>query len=489
MSQMVIEETARKLISSAGAATLSQVWRLVVTFFTHMALRRLIPPEEMGPWFWAEPLFMILAQVRDLGVPGHLVRDEDRPYGSFLRLQWTWGMVLAGTVFFSAPWWGPWLYEDPAAPIVSIIRALCVFLVVHGLGAVAMIYFEAELEVIKTIPAELARNTVFAVLSLTLAWRGFGVWSLVIGHISAATVFAAMLWWAAFKARRQGGFQLRLAADPWKLIWISLPLMVMAILEQLVLKLDAFVLALRFPSEVVGTAGLAVYAVFFFSRLLADPIGRALYPALVRYGHDPRRSFEAYRVATVFLASLAAPLAFFLFVNAEAVVWVLGGKEWVGAADYLRVLSLVPLVRPLTMFGLELLLTRHMDGLLIAYTGTNLVSLGGLGWWLTGSMGAQGMAVAGYFPLGVLLLAWGIHSLNPERFGVLIANLLLLYVGSAMVFLPLFFLISAEAQTLRFTLSCLAGVLAVGFAWYRFGREYLSFLRGEPVAGLSEEDL
>ena len=481
MTTFAIEETAKKLLSSAGAATVSQVWRIGVTFLTHMALRRMIPPAEMGPWIWAEPFFLILAQVRDLGVPGHLIRDKDRPYGSFLRLQWTWGLGFAALVFFAAPWLAR-LYEDPSAPIVAMIRAMCVFLVVQGLGAVAMIRFEAELEVIKTIPAELARNAVFAGLSLFMAWQGYGVWSLVIAHIAAATIFAALLWWAAWKQDRRLSW-LRSSASTGKLstlVWVSLPLMVMAILEQLVLKLDAFILALDFPSEVVGTAGLAIYAVFFFSRLLADPIGRALYPALVRYSHEPARAFEAYRVATVFLASLAAPLAFFLFVNAEAVALLLGGKEWIGAADYLRFLSLVPLIRPLTMFGLELLLTRHMDRLLILYTGANLLSLSALGLWLTSTdLEANGMAIAGYFPLGVLFLAWGIHSLSPERFGQLLRNLMRLYVVGAILFVPLDFLLPPSELVLRFAASCFCGLLAVGYAWLHFGSEYMKFLRRE----------
>ncbi|MEM8994436.1 MAG: oligosaccharide flippase family protein [Acidobacteriota bacterium] len=473
-----LEETARKLVSSAGAATVSQVWRLAVTFLTHMALRRMLGPEELGPWFWAEPLFIILAQVRDLGVPGHIVREEERPYGNFLRLQISWGFLFTGLVFFCAPLIAGF-YEDTSAPIVDMVRALCVFLVVQGLGAVAMIYFEAELEVIKTIPAELARNAVFAVLSLGLAWRGHGVWSIVIGHIAAAGVFAAMLWWAAWKEKRVGRLSLRVLPKTGRLVWVSLPLMVMAVLEQLVLKLDAFILALRFPSEVVGTAGLAIYAVFFFSRLLADPVGRALYPALVRYADRPARAFEAFRLATVLLASMAAPLAFFLYVNAELAALFLGGEEWVGAADYLRFLSLVPLIRPLAMFGLELLLTRHMDRLLILYTFANLVSLGTLGWFLVQTdLGANGMAIAGYFPLGILFLAWGIHRMSPPGFGVLLRQLAELYLVSAVLFVPLAYALSTDALALRFAFSAVAGLAALGWAWKRFGSAFLGFLKG-----------
>lgn len=474
-----LEETARDLLSSAGAASVSQVWRVGVTLATHIALRRMIPPEELGPWYWLEPLFLLLSLTRDLGVPAHLVRDRDRPYGDFLRLQVQWGLPFAGLVFLAAPFLAQ-LYHDPDAPMTALIRALCVFLAVQGIAAIPLIYFEAELLVVKTIPAELARNTVFAVAALVLAWRGHGVWSAVIAHIVGGVVFAALLWWKAWPDYRRGALSLRPGvASLRRLVAIGLPLMFMSVLEQAVLKLDAFVLALSFPSAVVGTAGLAVFAVFFFSRLLADSIGRALYPAFVRYADDPPRVFEAYQNATLLLASLSTPTCFFLFVNAEPVTYLLGGSEWIGAADYLRVLSLVPLVRPLSMFGLEFLLTRHMDRLLIVYTAMNFVSLGGLGLYLTStSLGAEGMAVAGYFPLGLVALAWGVHRVSPDGLRRLTFQLGGLYLVSAACFLPIDFLV--ESPWWRGGLSCLSGLVVLGYARYRFGAAMMRFLRGEP---------
>ena len=107
-----------------------------------------------------------------------------------------------------------------------------------------------------------------------------------------------------------------------------------------------------------------------------------------------------------------------------------------------------------------------------------MVSLGGLGLWLTSTeLGANGMAVAGYFPLGVVILAMGIPRLSPDGFGMLLRNLMELYVVVAVLFVPLDLLLPSAALTTRFALSCLSGLLAVGYAWRRFGDEYLKFLR------------
>lgn len=479
----MIETIAQRLVRSAGAASFSQIWRIVVTFLTHMALRRMIPPEEFGVWVWAEPLFLILAQLRDLGVPGHVVRDRSRPYGNYFALQLGWGGTLSTLLFLAAPIIAL-AYADRDAETLQILQLMCLFLLIQGLGSVPLTFFEAELMVEKTIPAELIRNIAFAALSLFLAWQGFGVWSLVISHLVAGTLFTAFLWWEA-----RGLIRLKpIPGATWRLIVLSYPLAFMSALEQLVLRLDAFVIGLRFDAAIVGKVGLAIYAVFFFSRHLAEAIGRALYPALVHYGAiHSERAFKAYRVATLFLLSFVVPAAFFMLINAELAALFLGGEGWTGAKAYLQVLSLVPLIRPLNMFGLEFLLTQHRDRLLIFFSLLNLISIGGLGLYLTRTdLGELGMAVAGYFPLGSLLLAWGVYQISPRGFRLLLLQMLELYAVGAMLFLPIVYLDPGNIW-LRFGLSCVAGLLVLGYMGWRRGGAFAEFLAEEAQMATDKE--
>jgi len=342
------------------------------------------------------------------------------------------------------------------------------------MGSVPLTYLEAELKVDKAVPAELVRNFVFAGVSLTLAWYGFGVWSIILGHLSGALIFAAMLWRAAWPF-----LDLSFASGATaSLLGASWPLALLSLLQQAVLRLDPMVLGLYFDSEIIGFVGLAMFAVFFFPRLLADSIGRAVYPALVRYRSDPPRAFEAFRIATLLLLAFAVPTAFGLFLNAAWAARFLGGDAWVGAADYLRMLALVPLLRPFSMFGFELLLTRHRDRLLMLYATTNLVVIGGLGAWLVHTdLRALGMAVAGYAPLGMLWLAWGIYRLDPHAFKRLCADILRLYSVAGLLFVPIEILTPAATWT-RLASSLLAAALVLAFAQRRFGHDFNAFLRG-----------
>jgi O-antigen/teichoic acid export membrane protein len=460
-----------RLMQSAGAATFSQVARMVVTFGVHMALRRYISPGEMGVWTWAEPLFVLLSQVRDLGIPAHVARQPRRQWGNYLRILLAWGGCLTLLLALAAPGLAlGFAGRDPDT--VPILRMLCLFLFVQGLGNLPLVYLDVEQQTLRTIPAELARNLCFAILSLLMAWRGYGVWSLVIAHVVAATLYTAMLWGSC-----RGEIPLRFERGAsWPLVVVSLPLMVLSLLELAVLNLDPLILGLRLPAETVGTAGLALVAVFLVSRQIADASGRVLYPALFRFRLVPADAFDLYTVATVFLTTIVASCAFVFFFNARLISLVLGGERWLAAAAYLQVAAFVPFVRPLTMFGRELLLIYHRDRLLIAYTLVNLLALGGLGLWLTSTrLGALGMAVAGYFPLGQLLLAYGLHVVDPARFWKLLRTLAVVYLIALVCFLPIF-LVPADANILRLALSTLAAALSFGLASWRYRHLYVGFL-------------
>ena len=467
------QSVVQRMIVSAGAASVSQVWRLAVTFLTHWALRRLVSPAEMGPWAWAEPAFLVLAQMRDAGLPGHMVREERKTFGNFLRVELIWGGGLALLIALGAPYLRV-VYSDGGTDFEWIIRAFALFFFIQGLGAVPLTFLESELRVDKAVPAELARNAVFAIVSISLAFAGFGVWSLIIGHLLGAGLFALMLWravWSTIDLTFMRG-------ATGALIRLSWPVALLSLLEVAVLRLDTFILAPRFDSEVIGFVGLSMYAVFFFPRLLAEAIGRALYPALVRYRSTPERAFEAVRIATLLLSACAVPTALALFLNAEWAARFLGGREWVGAADYLRVLALVPLLRPLSMFGFELLLTRHRDGLLVLYSLTNLIAMGGLGWILTQTdLRELGMAIAGYAPLGTIWLVWGLDRLGGPAFRGLLLDLARLYGTAALAFVPVG-LLTPDDSVLRLAATAVAGILVVASVGVRYRRDIRLFLEG-----------
>ncbi len=472
---MDAKTTAQRLYRSTLAATFSQLWRVGVTFATRLVLRRLVAPPDWGVWDWALAIFLVLGAMRDLGLVYHVVRIEPRPYGNLLALELGWGAALALLVLLGAPVLALG-FAEPHPAVVPVLRWLGLFLLLEGLASVPRVYFECELQVGKVVVPELLRNLVFSVTAIVLALQGFGIWSLVAGYVGSSALYAAHLW---LRAGRSMPLTYQRGAMP-ALLAGSLPLALIWFLLILVQYVDRLILGARFEAALLGNYGLAYETAFMAVTILQPAVARALYPALAALSRLPHKMFEAYRLATLMISAIEVPAACFLFVNAETVVRILGGGEWAEAPIFLRLLALAPLVDPFTRLGGEVLKVRDGDRLWILATTLTLGSFAVCGWLATGAIGATGMALANFLPLGMGLMVWGLRRIDRRAFDGLVRDLAWVYLPAVGPFAGAW-LLAGDALWLRFALSLAAALACLALSWRRFGRSFLAFARGETA--------
>ncbi|MEO7793172.1 MAG: oligosaccharide flippase family protein [Thermoanaerobaculia bacterium] len=469
-------DTPAGLLRSSGAATLAQFVRVAAILLTHLALRRLIPPADWGLRDWAESLFLLLATVRDLGLPSHVVRLRPIPLGNLLRVQLLWGGALGLALLAAAPALAA-TFRSPRPDVALVLQVMVLYLLLEGLASVPLTHFEAGLRIGRSVVPELARTLSYCTAALALALSGWGVWSFVLAMIASQALYAGLLWWRArptmvlyFEGGKTGA-----------MLASSMPLGSIWLLAFAVTYADALILGSRFPDAVVGGYMFAYVWAFFASRVLQQPIGRALYPALVQFGDRPDQQFLAYRLATKVLLAVEVPAALFLFLNADLAVQILGGERYAGQAGLLRLLAFAPLVDPLGRFGGELLVSRHRDRDRILSLVLHLGALVGGGIWLSGLYGPVGMAWANFLPLGAPVLIAALARIDRAALGALLLDLVETYLAP----IPLFALAwwaGGDHLWLRFALSALAGVASLGWFWWRFGRRFREFFgRGKAL--------
>ena len=468
---MNTHKATRRFLHSSGAAIFSQLWRVAVTFGTMLLLKRLIPAVDWGLWTWAMPLFLILGAARDLGLVFHVVRIKPRPYGNLLALEIVWGGLLVALTVFGAPLLSR-AYSQPHADIVPVLRWLTLFLFFEGLATVPRVYFESELRIGRAVVPELTRNLFMAVVSVGLAFAGFGVWSLLIGHVGSAALYALMLWWRAW-----GNIPLVWQrGETWNLVRHSLPLASIWFLTILVRHIDPLILGWRFEGEVVANYGFAYENAFRASEIIFPAVARSLYPALVAFRDQAARLFDTYALATLFMQAIEVPVAYFLFLNAELAIYLLGGEQWVEAPTYLRILCFAPLVDPFTRLGGEVLKVKHRDRWWILCTFISFLTFAIGGVLLTGTMGPTGMAWINLLPLGAVPMAWALHQVDPAGFRALTRKLLYVYSVPIPFFAGAYWL-AADRPVLRFALSLLSIGLSLAVVYRRYGGDFIAFFR------------
>jgi PST family polysaccharide transporter len=467
--------TERRFLRSTVAAYGSQLGRTLIRAGSDLLLARLILPAGHGVFGLALAVVTIAAIFRDLGLPYQLIRDRRRPYGSVLLWVTGAGLLLWGLLVVGAPLGARF---DPALPAVLRVYAAWVFL--DGLSVVPKLFFERELEVGRLVAPEIFRGLAVALVSIALAWRGAGVWSLVAGELAGAALFAALLWW-----RARGRIPIEL--DPgliWPLITSSLYLFLIALMALPMPAVASFLVGTYRDAATVGQFVKARDWGFKLQVLVLPAVARVLYPALVEYRHHDRPRFlAAYRLGTVILLALQTLAAYLLFFNAHLIlVRLLLGPRWEPAVPLLRILCFVPLTDPFSPLGGELLKAEGEDRRWLAIVGLNFASLLGLGLPLTWAFGAAGTAWAHFLLAGNVLMAWRVWRICGPEFWRLARDLAFLYL----VPLPLFLAAAwaFPAGWARLAASLAAGAVAAAVYLARFRRPVADlFTSAAHIAG------
>lgn len=460
---------AEGLLHSTGAATLAQVVRILAIFATHLVLRRMVPRADWGLWNWAEPVFIALAAVRDLGVPSHVVRRRPLPLGNLLAVEGVWGGALAGLIALAAPWIAQ-LFATPRPDVALVIRVLAISLFIEGIASVPTTYFEAELAIRRALGAELARTATYCGTALLLGWLEYGVWTFVGAQVASQVVYFVWLW-----IRARGTIRLHWArGETAELVITSLPLGGVWLLGYATSYADAFILGWLFTDTDLGGYWLAYVNAYLVARSLQPPIGRSLYPAFVAFRDRPEEHFRAYRLGTILLLAIEVPAALFLAVNAGLAVRVLGGAQYVDSAGLLVWLAFVPLVDPLGRFGGEYLIAIHRERERVLSILANLVVLVVAGFLLARRFGPIGMAWANFLPAGALVVVWTLARVSRSGLRKLFVDLAWTYAIPVPLFAVAWFA-GREHAGWRLGLSIAAGLAALGLFWRRFGGEFRDF--------------
>ena len=122
--------------------------------------------------------------MRDLGVPSHVLRLRPMPLGTLLRVELGFGALLAAAVVLGAPAivLG---FHAPTPGMVAAVQVMTLFMLLEGVSAVALIWFESNLRIERTLSAEILRTATYCVTVLFAAAAGWSFWSGVSATIAS----------------------------------------------------------------------------------------------------------------------------------------------------------------------------------------------------------------------------------------------------------------------------------------------------------------
>lgn len=327
----------RGLRWSLGSSALARAG----TLLTGVVLARLLAPADYGLYTVAFVTLVLLANVNDIGLEATLVRwpgDVARVARTATTLIFSASVALYGVAFVGAPYLARALNAPGATGVVRLL-AFCV--VINGAFAVPSALLTRAFAQHKRAAADVAGFVVSTVVTIGLAVAGAGAWSLAWGRL-AGNLVNGLLHFALAPARFRPGWD---GAVARRLVASGLPLAGALLCATAVYNVDYLVIG-----RVLGPVALGLYVMAFNLSswpvsMFTEAVGRVSVAGFARLQDDVPALRRAFTRSLTLVIAAAVPVGVLMAVLAEPLLGFVYGARWVPAAEALRFLVVLGLVR------------------------------------------------------------------------------------------------------------------------------------------------
>ena len=322
-----------------------------VQFVVGIILARLLQPEQFG-LIGMLLIFMALAQVfLDSGFGAALIQKQDitqKDISSIFYFNILVGFIAAICLCGIAPWVAKF-YNQPI--LTPLLRLMSLVLVINSFGLVQNVLLRKALDFKTETKVSLVASLLSGIIGVTMAYCGFGVWSLIGQQLSAALFRTSLLWFFT----------------SWRPIWVfslqslksmfgfGSKVLCSSLLDTIFDNLYYLIIGKLFSPASLGFYARADNLQKLPSMTLSRVILRVTLPVFSMIQDDPERVKRGMKKAMMTLALVNFPLMIGLAIVARPMVLVLLTEKWAHSIPYLQLLCVVGLMYPLQGANLNIL--------------------------------------------------------------------------------------------------------------------------------------
>lgn len=328
-----------KVISGLGWAFGSSIGIRLAQFLSMIVLARMLLPAHFGLFALSSMVVIAITLFRDYGFGEYLLylkKDLKSHADTVFIMSMAFGIAAWGITYAAAPLA---VRIFGTTNLVWPLRVMSISVIISSLAVVPAAILERDLEFKKRTMPEMAMGISQAVVSIALAALGFGVWSLVAGHVVSTAVDAAWTWQLA---GWKPSFSFS-SDDARRIVAFGKPLMASSLLILVFFYADQAAIGRWVSVAAVGYYSMAFSFCHLPATNITFTVNRVMYPAYTKLSEDIISLRKAYMQAVRGISLISVPLAFWMCIMAEDIVHGFLGEKWLPA---------VPLVRILAFYGL-----------------------------------------------------------------------------------------------------------------------------------------
>ena len=320
-----------------GILTLSsQAIKFILQLGSTVFLARLLTPEDYGIVGMVTVVLGFLTLFKDVGLSQATVQSSEINQAQVSNLFWvnvSISFIISFLIFILAPRIVSF-YQEPR--LLLITRVLAVSFFISGLSLQHLALLRRQMLFEKIVFVEMGSQFVGLTVGIISAVNGLGYWSLVLMQvIPQFVILGGVLFncrWIPSLPSRNSGVREMLNYG-WNLTGFT-------VLNFFSRNLDNVLIGRYWGSEALGLYSKAYQLLLLPLSQINAPIANVALPALSKLQYEPERYERFYNKILLLISTLGMPVVSFFFIDADKLILLLLGKDWLEIVPIFK--ALVP---------------------------------------------------------------------------------------------------------------------------------------------------
>ena len=328
-------------------------------FLFSIILARLLTPEAYGIIGMLAVFMALSNSIIDSGFGNALMQKSDRnqkDYSTVFYINLLISVIIYVIMFLAAPYIAEFYNM---AVLKDITRVMSLQFIISGLILVQITKLTIELNFKKLTKIRVSSIMLSGVVGVSLAYNGYGVWSLV-GQSLSNYLFQLILLWSLshwIPSLCFSGESFR------QLFKFGSKLMITGLYGQVFEHINSLIIGKFYTPNLLGFYSRAHSLVQLPSSTITSVIYRVSFPVLCNIKDDDKRQSLAIHKLIKQTYFIVFPLMGGLLAVANPLIDVLLTSKWAECVPYMQILCVSMSLYPICAYNIDVILVKGLSGL------------------------------------------------------------------------------------------------------------------------------
>ena len=355
------ESLKKKTVKGVAWTATDRVANLGIGFVIGVILARILSPSDYGLLAMIAVFNAIAYAFLDSGFGNALIRkpdltENDNSTAFFFNIGAS--VVVYGIIWLIAPLVAQF-YDKPI--LAQLLRAEGILLIISAFKIVQNTQLSRALNFKAKAIINVSSHIVAGAIAIVVAYRGFGVWSLVIQHV-ATGLLSLIMFWVVSPWRPRG----RWDKNSFKYLWgYGSKLLASGVIDRIYANIYPIIIGKFFSAADLGQYTRAKDYTRLPSQSLTEVLQQVTFPVLSQIQNDDARLRDSYRRMLRFTAFIVFPIMVGMAALAHPLIITLITDKWVECVPYLQIICFASTWYPIHAINLNLLQVKGRSDLFL----------------------------------------------------------------------------------------------------------------------------